>query len=353
VKVTDFLASLRRRDIQVWAEGDSLRCSAPAGTLTAGLREELRERKNEILQFLRSAGSLARQQRAIVPLQPRGTQTPIFAFGGHNGDVFCYRDLAQYLGEDQPFFGLQPPGLDGHREPLGRVEDLAAYFADQIRSFQSRSSYIIVGFCAGGSIAFELARQLVRDGATLSLLALFGAPFPTAYHRLAQLRKRFAIEAERLLRHARALAELSSNERGLYLAEKLRNRKGQTVARPAAPDAVLAQRAKVERATFAALRRYVPGHYRGLLRLFLPCKDWARSREEPLRWRTVASRTEEYFGPNGCTTDVMLREPHAAAFAELFRASAQNAPTGNIVLRAESPPAYPHWRGEQMKALPL
>src|SRR2546427_7475953 len=31
--------------------------------------------------------------------------------------------------------GLQPPGLDGRSEPLTRVEDLAAYFAAQIRTF--------------------------------------------------------------------------------------------------------------------------------------------------------------------------------------------------------------------------
>ena len=164
MKVATLLATLRDRDIQVWADGDQLRCNAPAGALTAELREELRQRKAEILSFLRSAGSLARQQRAIVPLQSRGTRPPIFAFGGHNGDVFCFRALAHHLGEDQPFFGLQPPGFDGCGEPLARVEDLAAHFAAEIRQFQQHGPYVIAGFCAGGSIAFELARQLSGTG---------------------------------------------------------------------------------------------------------------------------------------------------------------------------------------------
>ena len=55
------LTKLRDRDIQVWAEGDRLRCSAPPGTLTPELRDELQQHKDEVLKFLRSAGALARQ----------------------------------------------------------------------------------------------------------------------------------------------------------------------------------------------------------------------------------------------------------------------------------------------------
>ncbi len=322
MKVQSFLATLRDRDIQIWAEGDRLRCNAPAGTLTPELQAELRRRKLEILEFLRTAGSLARQQRAIVPLQPRGTRPPIFAFGGHNGDVFCFRALAQHLGEDQPFFGLAPPGLDGVGEPLDRVEALAAHFAGEIRAFRPEGPYVIAGFCAGGTIAFELARQLLRDGAALSGLALFGAPYPTSYRLLPQLRKRLEARLERLAKHIRALASLPSVEMRQYIVAKLRGRKAQAAPGAAtAPDPVLAWREKVARATFAALRRYVPGHFDGLLSLFLPCHEWAHSREEPLRWCAGARQTEEYYGPDGCDTDVMLLEPYAPTFAALYRQS--------------------------------
>ena len=66
--------------------------------------------RDALIEFLREAQGLAAQQRAIVPLEAVGTRTPIFAVAGHNGDVFAYRALAQHLGPDQPFFGLQPPG---------------------------------------------------------------------------------------------------------------------------------------------------------------------------------------------------------------------------------------------------
>jgi len=123
-----------------------------------------------------------------------------------------------------------------------------------------------------------------------------------------------------MVRHTRALASLTSRERRLYIAEKLRNHAAQRAAeRLAEPDSVLVLRAKVERATIAAARRYAPGHFAGRVCLFLPCKAWVRSGLEPLRWRSVARDTEEYFGPDGCNNDIMLREPYARAFAELFK----------------------------------
>ena len=320
VNVPILLASLRERAVEVWADGDRLRLSAPPGTLSGELRDELRQRKTEILEFLRSAGTVAGQQTAIVPLQPRGTRAPIFAFGGHNGDVFCFRALAFHLGEDQPFFGLQPPGFEDQQEPLDRVEALAAYFAAEIRQFQPQGPYVIAGYCAGGTIAFELARQLVCDGAEVKLLAFFGVPYPTSYRRLRRVKYGLALQGQRLQKLFRALVSLPVGARRAYLSERMREYRAQLSDEPpTALGPVLARRARVARAMFAALRRYVPGHFAGRLSIFLPCKEWGTSWEQPLRWRTLADQVDEYCGPDDCNTDIMLRAAHAPVFAELFR----------------------------------
>src|SRR5205823_7135038 len=120
--------------------------SAPVGMLTAELRQTLRQNKQEILSFLRSAHSAVSQPCTIVPIQPRGTRPPIFGTAGHNGDVFCYRALAHDLGADQPFFGLRPPGLDTAEPPLNRVEELAACFAKDIRKVHPSGEFVIAGF---------------------------------------------------------------------------------------------------------------------------------------------------------------------------------------------------------------
>ncbi|WP_414585420.1 amino acid adenylation domain-containing protein [Scytonema sp. PCC 10023] len=51
----EFLSYLRSLDIQVFVEGDRLRCNAPEGTLTPELRAEIQQRKAAIIEFLRAA----------------------------------------------------------------------------------------------------------------------------------------------------------------------------------------------------------------------------------------------------------------------------------------------------------
>ncbi|HEV2670472.1 MAG TPA: thioesterase domain-containing protein [Gemmatimonadales bacterium] len=319
MSVAALLAELRSRDIQLWPEGDELRCNAPAGVLTPELRNQLRQRKGDIVEFLRSAETLAQQERAIVPLQPGGTRVPVFGVPGHNGDVFCYRFLAQHLGGDQPFFGLQPPGLDGHSEPVTCVETLAGYFAEQIRAFRPGGPYVITGFCAGGTIAFELARQLREQGAAIDFVGLFTSPYPTWYRVLPQLRKRVGEEVERVRSHARALAPLSARERCRYVSERLRQRRERRDAAAAAvPDELSVRRARVQDATVGAIRRYTPLHFAGRVCLFLPNKE-SRFDTALLRWHTVARQTEEYFGPDGGHGDRMLLEPEVRANAGCFR----------------------------------
>jgi thioesterase domain-containing protein len=318
VSITAFLAELRSRDIQLWAEGDRLRCNAPAGALTPELRQQLRDRKADILEFLRTAEAIAQQQRAIVPMQPHGTRIPVFAIPGHNGDIFAYRDLARHLGEDQPFFGMHPPGLDGHSEPLTSVKDIAAYFAAQIQAFQSKGPCIIAGYCAGGAVAFELAQQLVKRGAPVSFLALFGCVYPTSLRLLSRLPH----WGRRVIMHARAVAKLSSfGERRQYLAERLRMRikHARIASSPVGTDPVSLMKFRFEQAHAKAVCSYTPRRFSGRVCLILPNREWLRSDYAPLAWRSVAPHAEEYYGPDSVDPDRMLIDPDAPVFAEFFR----------------------------------
>lgn len=323
MSVLALLEDLRRRDIHVWADGERLRCNAPAGAMTPQLRDQLRQRKHALLEFLRSAGTLTRQPRAIVPLEPRGTRTPIFGVAGHNGDVFCYRALAHHLGDDQPFYGLQPPGLDDGSEPLTRIEDIAAYFAQQMRALRASGPCIIAGYCTGGMIAFELGRQLLREGMQVGLLALFGAPYPTRYRRLPLLQDRLEQRAQGLAQHVGALAARPPRDWPGYIAAWRRDRAARRAADCANErDPLIRRRVKLEDATVAAARGYAPAPFHGRACLYLPGRDWVRTRNQPLRWRSLVQSPEEYYGPVGCDSNNMLREPYAAQFAELLRRAA-------------------------------
>jgi thioesterase domain-containing protein len=315
VSVAAFLAELRSRNMEIWADGEQLRCTAPAGALTAELREHLRLHKYDILAFLRSAETLARQPRGIVPLQAGGARPPIFAVPGHSGDVFCYRALVEHLDRDQPFFGLQPPGVDGRDEPLTRIEDVAAYFGDQILAFHGAGPMVIAGYCAGGTIAFELARQLTERGATVSCVALFAGPYPTWYRALPQLEERARYVANQARHHLRELRARSLAEGRRYVQEHFRFRAARRKeALVAAANPLLTPRHKVEAVTLAAVRAYLPRYFPGRLCLFVPNRRWLRSRALSKRWRRVARDVEEYCGP-GCEGDAQLLEPAAQVLA--------------------------------------
>ena len=64
MKTREFLSYLEEQDIQVWADGDRLRYSAPEGGLTPELRTELVRRKAEILAFLHSTAAM------MLPIEP-------------------------------------------------------------------------------------------------------------------------------------------------------------------------------------------------------------------------------------------------------------------------------------------
>jgi thioesterase domain-containing protein len=242
----------------------------------------------------------------------------VFAVAGHNGDVFCYRPLAQHVGDDQPFFGLQPPGLDGQSEPLTSIEDLAVYFAEQIRAFRPEGPYVIAGFCAGGTIAMELARQLLERGAEVSFVAMFACPYPTWYRFWPQLRYRIASLVKSVGKHARALVSMSFAERRRHIAALLRQWKDRRDAISlAAQDPVMVLRGKVEDVTLDAVRRHTPHVFLGRVSMFLPSPKWLHSSLQ--RWRPVAQHIDEYCGPVGCTGDRILLEPFASPIAELFR----------------------------------
>ena len=322
--ISELLATLAVRDIKIWVEGNRLRCNAPAGALMVELRDQLRDRKDEIIAFLNMAKAVARQQPAIVPLQPRGTGTSIYAVPGHVGAPFTFSGLSKHLGADQPFYALQPSGFDGQSEPMDRVEDIAEYFASQIIEYQPTGPYIIAGYCSGAPTAFELAKILRQRGAEVPCLALFGPLHPATYEELPRLlyfTTRGSVVA--ILREMAKLPTFSACLR--YFGSRLskRFRALATLVRkweePLATDPVLASRARLKTTAIAAFRRYVLTPYSGRVCIFLPNKAWLRSGAATRRWLEVVPHAEFYFGPEDCNESSMLEEPDALAIAELYR----------------------------------
>jgi thioesterase domain-containing protein len=80
--------------------------------------------------------------------------------------------LAQHLGSQRPFYGLQAKGLDGKDQPYTNVEEMAAYYIEAVRSVQPDGPYLLAGWSMGGIVALEMARQLSEHGHDVARLLL-------------------------------------------------------------------------------------------------------------------------------------------------------------------------------------
>jgi acyl carrier protein len=80
----------------------------------------------------KAAASKAAKRSPVVPLQPRGSRRPFFCVHPIGGGVFCFRDLARHLGDEQPFYALQAELLHRGRE-LGAAHVLRHHRAAALR----------------------------------------------------------------------------------------------------------------------------------------------------------------------------------------------------------------------------
>ncbi len=320
--IGQFLEQLHASGVKVWAEGEVLRCNAPKGLLTPELQSELKVRKAEILAFLRAGVA---NNSSLVPIQPKGARPPFIGIPGHNGDIFCYVLLAQYLGDDQPFYGLQPPGVNGETAPLKTVSELASHYVRQLRTFLPDGPYLLGGYCAGGAVAFDVARQLTALGATVDLLVLFQSPFPSAYSASYKIPATCRYFARRIPHHIRKLVKLDWHTKLRYLRDRVRGVEEFIRERRAAPstDQANAWKARVAEVTVGAVQQYRPAMFPGSIHLYMSSQeavehDYGRTR----MWARYAERgLQPYIGPDGCTGATMLREPFVKAFADHLRAA--------------------------------
>ena len=72
-----FLSDLRRRDINLWLDGNDLCYKAPSQILTPALRQELKERKAEILTFLHNANAATHSNIPPILPAPRDKALPL------------------------------------------------------------------------------------------------------------------------------------------------------------------------------------------------------------------------------------------------------------------------------------
>jgi len=98
---------------------------------------------------------------------------------------------------------------------------MAAEYIKEIMAVQPRGPYLLGGYCMGGSIAFEMARQLTAMGENIELLILLDSyngkvASPLQGRLLAPVHA-----VQNLWFHARNFISIKAQDRGKFLKEKI------------------------------------------------------------------------------------------------------------------------------------
>jgi len=270
----------------------------------------------------------------IVPMHrgEGGTKTPFFLVAGMFGNVLNLRHLAQLLGGDRPFYGLQAKGLYGDDTPHDDFTRAATDYIAEMRAVQPRGPYLLGGFSGGGLIAWEIACQLQAAGEEVPLVVLLDTPIP--------LRPALSRRDKALIKWAEIRAKgpgyLLDWARARWAWEKAKRQPG------AAPEGDAAfNNSAIETAFRAALPRYDMPRRDGAAVLFRPPLDrhWQVSNGA---W---VSSAKEYVLPDNDLTrfapvlevievpgdhDSMVLEPNVRVLAAAMKAAiaqAEPAPT--------------------------
>jgi len=269
----------------------------------------------------------------LVAIQVAGPRPPFFCMHGAGGTVLMYRDLSRHLGDDQPFYGLQSQGLDGSCRPLSKVAEMAALYVKEIRRVQPHGPYFLGGYCMGGTVAFEVAQQLLAEGETVALLALFDT---MNWHQIPlTIWSKGSHAAQRLLFHAASFFSVEFAGKTKFLKEKLAALKSRIPvwrgillsrfdkrSRNTVSDSLVL--GQIWQANDRASWNYVPKPFAGVVTDIRPAKQYRVFSKPDLKWDRLALAGQDVI-VLPVNPAMMLVEPFVGHLAVALRRSIDTA----------------------------
>jgi thioesterase domain-containing protein len=247
--------------------------------------------------------------------------------------------MARHIGSDQPIYGLQSLALGKEHAPHTTIEEMAAYYVEQVRRVQPEGPYYLGGWSMGGVVAFEMAQQLKAQGQDVAKLFLIDvlAPNPAgAIRSLAQKAQkawsRFDKEdALRLTIHfaqdiglnlmnmpawREQLEALKPDEQ---LAWVVREAKQYKILPPDMSDEEVTRLFELFRTNVQARQNYTGRTYHGRVRLFIAEERFLKSIENPTTgWAKLVPSGLDYEAIPG-DHYTMIRKSNARVLAERLR----------------------------------
>jgi amino acid adenylation domain-containing protein len=132
--------------------------------------EELSEYINE--------KELKNKLKSVQKLNKSKSGENVFILHPIHGSIYGYKDLAKLLEGDCQVYGIQLKGLDGSCSLAQTIDEMVEDYIKEIKQVQSEGPYIIVGYCIGNFIAYEITRVLEEQKEKIGkYISIDGAAF--------------------------------------------------------------------------------------------------------------------------------------------------------------------------------
>jgi len=119
-----------------------------------------------------------RIREPLVELRRAGGSRLTFLLHAIGGEVLVYEALIRHLDPDRPVYGLRAVDTQFADESPLCIRSIAARYVQAARAVQPRGPYALLGYSAGGTLAFEMAQQLRAAGEEIELLGIIDGDAP-------------------------------------------------------------------------------------------------------------------------------------------------------------------------------
>lgn len=160
--------------------GKSLSATSLLQAPTVELLAELLDPQAEKAE---DADDAAKAIKGLVEIRPGGAKPPLFLVHDGLGETLLYRTLAMRLDPGQAVIGLQPEMTSSGGYAHTSIDEMARAYVRRVQALQPEGPYLLAGLCAGGVIAFEMARQLEDDGQHVGFVGILDAADVEAMER--------------------------------------------------------------------------------------------------------------------------------------------------------------------------
>lgn len=164
---------------------DAVRCVAllqEQFKKTLSLGDIWQERSIENLARRLDDGTQLSIKKRLVPINVKTKGRPCFFVHPGGGQAIGYYDLGRCM--IRPSYGLVALVEDIDNGDLASVELIARRYIRQLKEVQPHGPYTLGGWSSGGTIAFEMAAQLEREGKVVDRVIMFDSPAPLDHGRI-------------------------------------------------------------------------------------------------------------------------------------------------------------------------